>query len=177
RRPLFEPGGAYFDAEPTEQRALRDWTMHAGSGAHRGVGERREVDMSGQVHLARRSQRIDEAVPADCLQRLAWSALDMTIVDHEGRATGAHHTSGKLGCRMAGAPFVERADRHFAQRQRQYRIEVTDWIGVKREREIIVGVHRDHTLVPAICGAHRLMHRERVEELIGYDNDRHFRQL
>ena len=74
RRARFERRGALFDAEPQEQLALPDRPMDARAHALGALRQRFEIDMGGQVGVARRAQRIGEGMAGDRLQRVAEAA-------------------------------------------------------------------------------------------------------
>ena len=84
---------AGLDAEPFEEVALRHRPVDAGADVFGGARERLEVDMGGDVGLARRLQGIGEAVAGDRLKGVAGVAAHMAIVDDERRAVLVAHAA------------------------------------------------------------------------------------
>ena len=58
-----------------------------------GARQRLEIDMGGDVGLARRLQRIGEAVAGDRLEGVAGIAAQMAVVDDQRRAVLVAHAA------------------------------------------------------------------------------------
>ena len=166
----LERSGALLDAEVAEKFGLRDRSGHARAHAFGGERKGLEIDMGGQIDLARRLQRIDEGVAADRLQGVAGRALDVAVIDHQRRAALMHQPAAERQRQIVGAPFVDRADRRVPHAGRHELIEQRDQIVGDAERELAVRVDLDHALVPAVELLDRLVHRQCVEQLVG-END------
>src|SRR5579859_2070163 len=75
--------GAGLDAEPLQELTLLDRTVHAGVDVLGAARQRFEVDMSGEIGLARILQGVGEAVARNRLEGIAGVAAGMTVIDHE----------------------------------------------------------------------------------------------
>ena len=64
-----------------------------------------------------------------------------------------------------------------AQVARQQLVEQRKWIGFGVELKRVVLADLDHTLMPAVGAHHRLMDRQRIEELVGEQDERTVRHL
>src|SRR6185295_7699998 len=80
-----ERGGAPGDAEIAQKGRLIDRSGHPRAHAFGGNRERLEIDVGGQVYVARGRERIDEGVAANRLQSVTGRALGVAVVDDEGR--------------------------------------------------------------------------------------------
>src|SRR3546814_20287729 len=76
------------------QRGLRDRTVDPGPRPCR-AGQRREVDMGGQVGAARCGQGVMTPVPPHRLQRGMKDGPGMAVVDDQRRAAAARDTLGE----------------------------------------------------------------------------------
>ena len=65
----------FVDTEAVQKFALPDRAVDAAADAFRALRQRLEIDMSGEIGLARRAQRIGEGVSGDRLQRLAQAVM------------------------------------------------------------------------------------------------------
>ena len=102
---------------------------------------------------------------------------DVAVVDHQRGAALVHQPPADRERQIVGAPFVDRADRRVAHRRRHELVEQRDHVVGNAERKIAVGVDLDHALVPAVELLDRLVDRQRVEELVGEDDERAVRHL
>ena len=171
RRIGLERGGALHDAEPQKQIALADRPVNARAHAFGALGEGFEVDMRGEVGVARRAKRIGEGMSGDRLQRVAQAEFGMAVVDDQGCSLVAQ-TPSKLERKTVGAPFEDRAFGRFAQSARQRRLEMRQRLGRGDNAQVAVGRDVDHALVPAARLLDGLVHRQRVDEFIGDDDAR-----
>jgi hypothetical protein len=74
---------AVEQAETEKKHTLRRWPRNGGAGVASGSCEGVEVDMRGQVGLARFGERIGELAATDRLQRVA--AAGRTVVEEQRR--------------------------------------------------------------------------------------------
>ena len=74
--------GASSDVERRQKGTLADGAMYRTPGFRRDSAKGREIDMGGQIRLARIGQDIGEFMAAYSLQRFAGTACGMAIVDH-----------------------------------------------------------------------------------------------
>src|SRR3546814_16369221 len=65
---------------------ISDWSSDVCSSDRRGKGERGEIDMRGQVDLARLREGVGEAMRLHRLQRVACGGAAIAIVDRQQRA-------------------------------------------------------------------------------------------
>ncbi len=131
----------------------------------------REIDVRGKIGFARRLQRVGEGMTGDRLQGFTQSLPGMAVIDDQRHAVVAHAPADIEGDRV-GAPLIDRAVRAIAQFTRQRRVEIRQRVGCgANDQRAIVG-DGDNTLVPAVGLLDRLMHRQRVDEFVGDDDDR-----
>ena len=90
--------GARLDPEPQQERALRN-KLRMG-GRRRRAGQRLEIDMRGQVSLARRLQRMGRGMFPDRLERIAKGPPVAIIHDQRGAALGVDY-SRTVSCYQA----------------------------------------------------------------------------
>ncbi len=88
-----------------------------------------------------------------------------------------HHAPADFERDVVGAPFEDVADLRRAQVARQHLVEQRDRIARAAELKRVALADLDHTLVPAIGAHHRLVDRQRIEELVGEHDQRTVRQL
>ena len=101
-----QPAGALEQAEPGEERALRDRAVHRGAGGARGRGEGGEVHMGGEVGAAGRGQRIGGPAVGDGLERVARGAVFRAVVEEQGGAGMGGAAGGEVGDEGSGG-FAE----------------------------------------------------------------------
>ena len=133
--------------------------------------------MRGEVDVARRLQRIGEGLPADRLQGVADGAFGVAVVDDQRGAVRSARRGGRSRAR-SGPRAIRRSRRSArcaAAAAASGRTAGSDR-GRGRTAAAVVG-DLDHALVPAVDAHHRLMHRQRVEELVGEDDGRAVRHL
>ena len=169
-----ERGGAGRDAELGEKGALRHRPPGAGAGGARRGGEGGEVDMGGEIGLAGRRQHRMRLVPADRLQRFAAGAREIAVIDEERRAAllfqpGAERRRERQrrGADLEEAPRRRLAQRRRHQRRRGARRPIDD-----EAQRVGRGIERHQPLVPAALAALELPDRQRVEELVGDEEQR-----
>src|SRR5688572_23838097 len=75
RRAFLERLGAGLDAEPAQERGLVDRAVHIGAQGLRGMPQRLEIDVRGEINGAGRLQRVGKGLPADRLEGVAGGAL------------------------------------------------------------------------------------------------------
>ena len=165
---------ARLDAEGAQEGALRHRAVDRGTAGRGGLGERPEVDLGREVGLARAApaarRRHGRGPPAACRRsgprprRRSRSAarprpapaMRAPICRGERRARRAD-----LGDRPRRRPV--RGDD--LRRQRR-------WLRCLLKRELARAAEPDHALAPAVRGAHQLMDRQRIEELVGDQQQR-----
>src|SRR5262245_1804786 len=174
---LAQGGGAGLDAEVAKQHGLVDGPMHLSPHAFGGERQRLKVDVSGKVDRARRHQRIGVGMRADRLQRVAGGAFGMAIVDHQRGALGARDAPAEFERNVVGAPLEDLADLGLAQALRHHLLEQGHRVASVAEHKFPLVVQLDHALVPAVDAHHRLLDRQRVEELVGEDDGRSRRNM
>ena len=76
-----------------EEIALRHRAVHAGADILGRARQRLEVDMGGDVGLARVLQGIGEAVAGDRLEGVAGIAAQMAVIDDQRRAVLVAHAA------------------------------------------------------------------------------------
>ena len=172
RRTRLQRRGALVDAEPQEQIALPDRSVDARAHAFGALRQRLEIDMGGQIGLARRAQRIGEGMSGDRLQRVAQAELGVAIVDDQGRALRracAVRVRARC-CRRA----IRRSSPSGAWRNaaRHRRLEERHRLARHADGEIAVGADLDDALVPAVGLLDRLMDRQCIDEFVGDDDAR-----
>ncbi len=180
RRVCLQCRGTVGEAERAEECGLLDRAVGARAHALDRKRESGEVHMRGEIDLTGRRQRAGEGVRADRLQRVADGALDVAVVDDErcaARLAVRHDAAAELEREAVAAPFVDRADRRIAHRLRQELLEQRQGIVADAEGEVAIDVELDRAFVPAVELLHRLMHRQRVEEFVGDDDERAVRHL
>jgi hypothetical protein len=69
-----------------QEGALGERAVHDRSALLERSAQSLEIDMAGEVAVARALEHVREAVGADRLQRVAGARADMAIVDDQGRA-------------------------------------------------------------------------------------------
>ena len=159
--------GPSFD--PQAAQKLRLGQQGGGRGAF-GLGRQRnggKISVEGQVRLARTGQGIDLFVALERLKGVAAGlAGRRAIIDQQGRAAiggqpGADlRAQGRLGRRG----FEHRAHLAVAAVGRQG--------GGEAEDELAGFVQPDHPLGPALLGAHELLGRQAVQQLICHQDHR-----
>ena len=105
---LFQFGGPRVDAEPVQQLSLRDRPEGGGAGRCGGADERCEIDVRGEVQLARRCKRIGEGMAA---ARLRGEQNADPMRPGMGRGSPeflANHAGGVAGGISTGQPVVVR---------------------------------------------------------------------
>ena len=163
--------GPRLDAEPLEELALRHRAMDARADILSRARQRLEIDMCGDVGMARILQRIGEAVPGDGLEGVAGVAAQMAVIDDQRRAVLVAHPRGDrhdLGIRP---PFEHGADRGCAHQRRQQHLEARHRLVRDAECQPAIGIEVDDAFVPAGLALDRLMDRQHIEIFVG-ENDR-----
>ena len=135
-----------------------------------GARQRLEVDMGGDVGLARRFQGIGEAVAGDRLEGVAGIAAQMAVVDDERRAVLVAHALGELHDLGIRPPFEHGADG--AARTSGGSSTSKRGVGsaAAPNMQLAVRVDLDHALVPAGLALHHLVDRQHVEIFVGEDD-------
>ncbi len=164
--------GARLDAERAQPRALRHRAEPAGPA--------RAARLPASV--AKSTCAVRSASPGaangstlrcarTAWQRRAGARLGVAVVDEQRgaalpRQPPRHlgHDRGRAGAGFDHRAFVRRAAR-FGHRRIHRPI-------ARGGHEPTVGIDRDHDLAPAFGGAHQLAHRQRVEELVGHQQQR-----
>ena len=111
RRVALQRVRALQDPQLAQEGALLDRPVDAGVGGRRRARERGEIDMGGEVGLARLGQRIDELMRLDRLQGLAEGGADIAVINHQRRAVLGDDARGDPGHQAlrGGADFENRA--------------------------------------------------------------------
>ncbi len=134
------------------------------------MGEQFEIDMGGDVGLAGVLEHVDLLVRLQGLQGGARGQLLVAIVDDQRRAALFLQAPGNLGHhrdrRRAG--LDRRALRAGAPAGRD---DVIHPLLARLEGEL-VALQPDHAFEPAVGGTHQLVDRQRVEELVGDNQQR-----
>ncbi len=132
--------------------------------------EQLEIDMGGQISLARMGEDIDPLVRLQRLQSGAGAQLARPVVDDQRRAALFLQAPGDLGHQRGSgrAGLDHRALRGAAPARRD---EVIHALGPGLEDEVLA-LQPHQPLEPAIGAAHQLVHRQGIEELVGDDEQR-----
>ena len=165
---LGGPGAPYqrlrplLEAERLEKIALVDRPVDGGAGGAGAARHRGEIDMGGDVDFAGIGQRIDHAMRAQGLQRLAKSGRRMAVVDEQSRPALSRQTSADLEHQAV----TDRADLEHLAFVRLRRDEPFG-LGGEAESQLAGAVEADQPFMPAARAAHILPDRQRIEEFIG----------
>ena len=89
-RSLGERLGPEVDADRAQEVALVDRPVDGRAGGARAARHRGEIDMGGQVAVAGRGKRVDVAMCAQGLKRVAEAGDRMAVVDQQRRAALLH---------------------------------------------------------------------------------------
>ena len=154
---------ALVDAEAFEEFALRHRAVHPCAKILGGAHQRLEIDMGGDVGLARIFQGIGKAVAGDGLKGIASIAAQMAVIDDQRGAAVVADPGRDLHDLRVGPPLEHRADRGRAHQRRQQHLETRHRLGGCAEGEVAVGADLDGALVPAALAFHHLVHRQHVE--------------
>ena len=85
-----------IDADRAQEIALVDRAVHGRAGRGGAAGHRGEIDVRGEIAFPGHGERVDEAMGAQRLQRVAEPGHGMAVVDHERRATLLHEPRAEL---------------------------------------------------------------------------------
>ena len=146
---------------------MRRRPVQRGAGLERGLPHPLEIDMDGEIRLARFRQRSDELMPLHRLQRIAEAGTRRAVIDEQRRPACRSEMAGKL------RDDIERDRRlleHSADRCGD--LQRAPSRSRHAEGEVAVIVEPDQPLAPAFGRHHELVERQGVEELVGDRDDR-----
>ncbi len=98
--------------------------------------QRLEIDMGGDVGLARILQGVGEAVAGDGLKGVAGIAAQVAIVDDQRGAVLIADAGGELHDLGVGPPLEHRADRRGADQRRQQQFKARHRLGRDAEHQL-----------------------------------------
>ena len=130
--------GPGLDAEPLEELALRHRAVDARADIFRRARQRLEIDMGGDVGLARIFQGIGKAVAGDGLEGVAGVAAQMAVIDDQRRAVLVAHPRRDLHHLGVRPPFEHGADRGRAHQRRQQHFEARHRLGGGAEHQLAI---------------------------------------
>ena len=161
------------DAQTFQENAL--WRQQRMGGWGGGGCQRLEIDMGGQVRLARGGQRIGGLMPLQGLQRIAKRA-PVAVVDDKCHPA----MSGDSGAQRGGDGLRRGAGLDNVAVPRV--LQPMGQAGLRRGRGKAEGkraliVQPDTPFLPAGARALELAHRQRVEELVGDQEQRPLGQI
>ena len=133
-------------------------------------GERGEIDVGGQVRLARVHERIDFQVIAHRLQSRSVAQCIVAVIDEQRSPALFDQPPGDFidGRRRAGAGFDDRAG--FGTAPRFWHRSIHRLAAGNADEAVAMGHH--HPFAPAVIGLDQLPHRQGIEELVGDQQDR-----
>ena len=144
--------------EPQKQITLADRSVNPRAHALGALADRFEIDMRGQIGLARRAQRVGEGMSGNGLQRIAQAEMGMAVVDDQSRSFLAG-APAELERNAIVAPFKDCAFGRLAQSTRHCRLEMRQSLSRRADDVVAVGRNLDDALMPAAGLLDRLMHR------------------
>ena len=143
-------------------------TPCAGSARFCRIGQHLEIDMGGQVGLARIVQHGDEGMAPDCLKGLSRRRTRMPVIDDQCGTAGTGQSSAQLaGDRGGGRADLEHAPHGgYADTRRDQRFDRTGTAVQHDPETAAVGIDIDKTFGPAMGRLLELADRQGVEELV-----------
>ena len=171
RRCAFSAAARFSMPRRRRNVALPNRAVDARAHAFGALRQRLEIDVRGEVGLARRAQRIGEGMPGDRLQCFAQAVSGVAVVDDQRRAV----------CRARAVRVRARYCRRAIRRSRRsgaLRASRAACVASKcgsGSRAVPMASLPSapmsiDALVPAVGLFDRLVHRQRVEELVGDDD-------
>ena len=171
---VFEEGrNSGLDPEGSKKGALRHRAEHRSTACLPSLTKRSEIDLRGEIGKAWVAQRINRLMMANRLERIAGRTIGPgTIIDDKGHPAisgetlAQRHRKG-MPCRtnLGDLPNLSIADDHVDQRW---------WRIVRPETKAPILKHRNKTFPPASFSLHQLMHRQRINKLVGDQEQRAF---
>ena len=153
--------------------------MHRGAGLAGGPGQLGEIDVDGDVRLARILQRIGEGVAADGLERVGEAGPGpWHVVDRERRPAGRDDARGeRRHHRRLRRAISSTAPSGASQEDRRVRIGREAEVPPPPPRRAPLRVEPTIRSRQAPLSAHQLAYGQRVEELVADGDERHLRHV
>ena len=130
--------------------------MRHGTGGVRGGGEGRKINMRGDIHHARSSERINRLARAHGLQAIAKAAFRWAVINQQSRAAMAGKPRAKASCE-AKCRFIHFAHGTFGRGLGRGKIA----------RHFNKGTISNEAFTPSDPATNKLPNWQRIQKLIG----------